>query len=152
MKAREMKLRKKLPRIVLLLAFGIVIGLFLFNFRKLSRIWNNHTVPAEVVAEAKRHVKAPSFPPRPQGSVDVEYEDLYVEVPVPEVTVDGLIPKITMRTQRTLVGRVPRPVPKPAPSEAVAAWQAETARLNEEYEGELQDKTNEIQVRLCVLK
>lgn len=35
----------------------------------------------------------------------------------------------------------------PPPNEAVAAWQADVNRIQDEYQGELQDKIDEIQTR-----
>ncbi len=93
-------------------------------------------------------MKQPTFPPEPAGTNEiVGYQDIYAEVPTPVVSLTRIIPQVTIENQRVVVGQQPQVSSKPPTTEAVAAWKAETNRLNEDYQGELQDKIAEIQTR-----
>jgi hypothetical protein len=140
-------LKNRLLRLVIVLSIVAITVLLALNHGTLSKLWHSPDVPAEVVAEAKRHVTAPKLPPAPTGTEEVTYEDKYGDVQTPVLTFTNILPQVTTQIKRVVIDRVQHSVTRPPANEAVASWRAETDRLNAEYQGELQDKIDEIQTR-----
>jgi len=58
---------------LLIFSVLVVVALLMVNYRKLTSFWSAKTVPADVMADAKRHVKAPILPDPPEGTTGIEF-------------------------------------------------------------------------------
>jgi hypothetical protein len=135
-----------LLRNLALLVIGASLALLAVNYRQLWEGLFSQQVPPEIVAEAKKRVPPPVMPPAPAGRTEIDgYDDKYAEVQIPEI--QGFPPRVTMRSVKTLISRVPRTRVIAPPSDAIEAWQAEVARLNAQYEAALRSEIDAIQSR-----
>jgi hypothetical protein len=136
---------KKGLAVLILLVSGVLL---VVNYGRLAELWS--AVPPDIIAEAKLNVREPTLPPPPVKTTEiVGYDEKYADVQVPELKSEGpfRIPQLAMRVQRVVIAREPRFVNKPPPTEAVAEWRSETARLTSMYQVALQKEINVIQTR-----
>jgi len=139
-----------MKRAISIIAIGIGTVLLLFvNYSSLAGLWTTGPgpeIPEEVIAEAKSQVSEPVLPAPPAATTEIEgYDERYAEFQVPEVS--GWPPQVRMRSKRVLVAREPRVRFKDPSSDEILRWEAEVARLQEEYELALQRQIDQIRAR-----
>jgi hypothetical protein len=150
----ESKARSSGPILLILSLALAMVGSFYIGYEIAGPDLPADLSAEEILTLAKARVSAPVFPPKPAGQEVIRDEPKFVQVEVPRIVSETIrigpfktkvpIKKVVTET-KTVTQNVKVRTLEGAPPEAIAKWEAETARIQKDYEAAIRREVERVE-------